>query len=201
MEGTRNQADADLIESLKTDRTTDQAIRSLYRDHYESLSWYVMNNNGSEQDAEDIFQEVMIAFVDLVRKNKFRGESSIKTFLYSMNRHYWLNELKRRGRAMAREVKYEKMQDRPVEDPGTLVAGRESGKEIMALVDQLGESCKKILLMFYFEELSMREILDQMHYENEQVVRNKKYKCMKQLEKIINSDPPLKQALKNILNG
>ena len=201
MEGARNQADADLIESLRSDRATDQAIRSLYRNYYESLSWYVMNNNGSEQDAEDNFQEVVVAFIDLVRKNRFRGESSIKTFLFSMNRHFWLNELKRRGRAMAREEKYEKMQDRVMEDPGTLMAGRESGKEIMALVDRLGESCKKILLMFYFEESSMRQILEQMHYENEQVVRNKKYKCIKQLEKLINSDPPLKQALKNILNG
>lgn len=201
MEAPRNQADADLIESLKSDRTTDQAIRSLYRDHYESLSWYVMNNNGSEQDAEDIFQEVMISFIDLVRKNRFRGESSIRTFLFSMNRHHWLNELKRRGRAMVREEKYERMQDRVADDPGAMMAGRESGKEIMALVEQLGESCKKILLLFYFEELSMREILEQMHYENEQVVRNKKYKCIKQLEKLINSDPPLKQALKSILNG
>ena len=201
MEVIRNQADAGLIEALLEERTTDQAIRTLYREYYEGLSWYVMNNNGSAQDADDIFQEVVIAFVDLVRKNKFRGESSIKTFLFSMNRHYWLNELKRRGRALAREEKFERMQDRTTVDAGVKLADMESGKEIMKLVDQLGETCKKILLLYYYEDYSMRQILEQLHYENEQVVRNKKYKCLKQLEQIINNNPSLKQALKSILHG
>jgi len=69
------------------------------------------------------------------------------------------------------------------------------------LVGQLGDTCKKILLAFYYENLSMREILDLLDYENEQVVRNKKYKCLKQLEKMILEKPILKQTLKNLLHG
>ena len=201
MEVTRSLADVQLIDALREDRTTDQAVRSLYRDYYESLSWYVMNNNGSRQDAEDIFQEVVVAFIDLVRKNRFRGESSVKTFLYSMNRHFWLNELKKRNRTLARESRYEAMQDNEVKDLDSELAGRESGQTIMRLVEQLGETCRKILLLFYFEGCSMKQILEQLHYENEQVVRNKKYKCIRQLEKIINEHPPLKQALKSMMNG
>ena len=201
MEVTRSLADVQLIDAFKEDRTTDQAVRSLYRDYYESLSWYVMNNNGSRQDAEDIFQEVVVAFIDLVRKNRFRGESSVKTFLYSMNRHFWLNELKKRNRTLARESRYEAMQDNEVKELDSELAGRESGQTIMRLVEQLGETCRKILLLFYFEGCSMKQILEQLHYENEQVVRNKKYKCIRQLEKIINEHPPLKQALKSMMNG
>ena len=201
MEVTRSPADAQLIDALREDRTTDQAIKSLYRDYYEPLSWYVMNNNGSQQDAEDIFQEVLVAFIDLVRKNRFRGESTVKTFLYSMNRHFWLNELKKRNRTLARENRYEAMQDHEIWGLDEELAGRESGKMIMQLVDQLGETCRKILLLFYFEGCSMKQILEQLHYENEQVVRNKKYKCIRQLEKIINEHPPLKQALKSMMNG
>ena len=201
MEVTRSLADVQLIDALREDRTTDQAVRSLYRDYYESLSWYVMNNNGSRQDAEDIFQEVVVAFIDLVRKNRFRGESSVKTFLYSMNRHFWLNELKKRNRTLARESRYEAMQNNEVKDLDSELAGRESGQTIMRLVEQLGETCRKILLLFYFEGCSMKQILEQLHYENEQVVRNKKYKCIRQLEKIINEHPPLKQALKSMMNG
>jgi hypothetical protein len=44
-------------------------------------------------------------------------------------------------------------------------------------------------------------MLDALDYENEQVVRNKKYKCMKQLEQMIKDDPALKQTLKNLLHG
>lgn len=201
MEVTRNLPDAELLGALNSGKDIDQAIRSLYRNYYDSLSWYVLNNSGTRQDAEDIFQDVVVTFIDLVQKNKFRGESSIKTFLFSMNRHMWLNELKRRGRAQAREEKFEKLQDRTTEDVGKLITERESSSEVINLVDQLGETCKKILLLFYYEEYSMKQILEHMHYENEQVVRNKKYKCLKQLEQIINSNPSLKQALKNLLHG
>ena len=55
--------------------------------------------------------------------------------------------------------------------------------------------------MFYYENLSISEMLDALDYENEQVIRNKKYKCMKQLEQMITVNPALKQSLKNLLHG
>ncbi|MEJ7610240.1 MAG: sigma factor [Ferruginibacter sp.] len=102
--------DEELIKSLQTGRDRDEAIRFIYKNHFSSLTAFVMNNNGSLEDAEDIFQEVVVNFISLVQLNKFRGESSFKTFLYSMNRFGWLNELKRRSKAGARELKYDKRQ-------------------------------------------------------------------------------------------
>lgn len=201
MEVIRNFPDAELVENLRTGQRMEDSIKALYRSHFESLSWYVMNNSGSRQDAEDIFQEVMVSFIDLVQKNKFRGESSVKTFLYSLNRHSWLNELKRRGRASLREEKFEKGQERVELDSGYQIADREGRSEVLRLVGELGDTCRKILLLFYYENLSMKEILEATDYENEQVVRNKKYKCLKQLEQMINEKPYLKETLKTLLHG
>jgi RNA polymerase sigma factor (sigma-70 family) len=201
MEVIRNFPDSELVDNLRNGKRMDEMIKAIYRAHFDSLSWYVMNNSGTRQDAEDIFQEVMVAFIDLVQKDKFRGESTVKTFLFSLNRYTWLNELKRRGRALAREEKYEKEQDSVELDTGHLMANREEKAEVVRLVGTLGETCRKILLLFYYENLSMKEILGTLHYENEQVLRNKKYKCLKQLEQIINANPILKQNLKNLLHG
>jgi len=46
----------------------------------------------------------------------------------------------------------------------------------------------------------MKQILEQLKYENEQVVRNKKHKCMKKLGELIQSDPLLANNLKAILH-
>lgn len=199
MEVIRQFSDPELVDNLKANRKLNESVKFLYRSHFESLSWYVLNNQGSRQDAEDIFQEAVVSFIDLVQKNKFRGESSIKTFLYSLNRHIWLNELKRRGRALQREMKYEKGRDQSEMDVSHQVAGREAKLQVMNLVNQLGEICKKILVMFYYESLPMKEILQNLDYENEQVVRNKKYKCLKQLEQLISAQPELKEHLKALL--
>jgi len=80
------------------------------------------------------------------------------------------------------------------------IIDRESRRQVMKLMDELGENCKKILLMFYYENLSMKEMVANLHYENEQVVRNKKYKCLKQLEQMIIKNPALKETLKNLLH-
>jgi RNA polymerase sigma factor (sigma-70 family) len=201
MEVIRNFPDSELVANLRAGKRMDETIKAIYRNHFDSLSWYVINNSGTREDAEDVFQEVVVAFIDLVQKDKFRGESTVKTFLYSLNRHTWLNELKRRGRALAREEKYEKAQDRILPDTGHLIADREAKAEVIRLVGELGETCRKILLLYYYENLSMKEILDATEYENEQVVRNKKYKCLKQLEQMITEKPILKQNLKNLLHG
>jgi RNA polymerase sigma factor (sigma-70 family) len=201
MEVIRNFPDSELVANLRAGQQMEEMVKSIYRSHFDSLCWYIMNNSGSRQDAEDIFQEVVVSFIDLVQKDKFRGESTIKTFLFSLNRYTWLNELKRRGRALVREEKYENAQDKVALDTSYLITDREGKEQVAKLVGELGESCRKILLLFYYENLSMKEILETMHYENEQVVRNKKYKCLKQLESMVNANPALKETLKNLLHG
>ncbi len=80
-------------------------------------------------------------------------------------------------------------------DVSHLIVNREMKSQLMQLVDTLGETCKKILLAFYFENLAMKEILKTLDYENEQVVRNKKYKCLKQLEQMMTANPVLLKTL------
>ena len=201
MDVTRKFSDEEVISSLKTGQSRNEAIRFIYKNYLAPLSAFILNNSGSQQDAEDIFQEVVVNFISLVQQDKFRGESNIKTFLFSMNRFTWFNELKKRNRASVRETKYEKM--RPQEEPAFShsLADRESTAQVFSLVEELGEACKKILVMFYYENMAMKDILEHTGYENEQVVRNKKYKCLKQLDKMITEKPALKSILKSLLHG
>jgi len=201
MEVIRNFPDSELVANIRSGQRMEDMLKAIYRGHFESLCWYVMNNSGTRQDAEDIFQEVLVSFIELVQQDKFRGESTVKTFLYSLNRFTWLNELKRRGRALAREEKYEKAQVQVEMDASHVIADREGKAEVLRVVGELGDTCKKILLLFYYENLSMKEILEQTDYESEQVVRNKKYKCLKQLEQMVNANPALRETLKNLIHG
>lgn len=194
-------ADRELLEGLQGVDTMNESIRIIYRRFYPGLSWYVINNSGTGEDAKDIFQEVVVSFIHLVQAGKFRGESSVRTFLFSMNRHAWLNELKKRSRALAREERFEREQDRQVRDVSFFIADKEARQLLDQLIAKLGENCRKILTLCYFENRAMREMVEILEYENEQVVRNKKYKCLKQLREIIVSDPAALQVLKNMMHG
>lgn len=199
MDKTIEISDSTLIEQLTGSQSANSAITYIYEAHYELLARFIVNNNGTQQDAQDIFQEVVVAFINLVRLGKFRGESSIKTFLYALTRNLWLNELKRRNRTVVREKKYEMKNERKEPTISTQVESREASKQLLQVMNELGESCKQILLLFYYGNESMKEIVAKTAYENEQVVRNKKYKCLKKLEEKLTANPALLQQLKNLL--
>ena len=196
----RHYSDQELLQLIRSGSGMDAAVRMLYGSYFDFLGIYVQQHSGSDADAEDVFQEVIVAFIDLVQRDKFRGESSIKTFLFALNRNIWLNELKKRKRAAARETKYEREQS--TEDPGVAhyIGAREGRQQLMEVIGRLGSVCQQILLAYYYEGRSMKQILEQLKYENEQVVRNKKHKCMKKLDELIQSDALLANNLKAILH-
>lgn len=187
--------DVELINSIKTSNNLNSAIAFIYQEHFEYLSSLIINNSGTEQDAQDILQEVIVGFIDVVQLGKFRGDSSVKTFLHSMTRNSWLNELKKRNRSERRDKIFEinRLEDNTGSET---YEQRESKKQLLAVFDTLGEGCKKILTLFYFEDLSMKEILVQTNYENEQVVRNKKHKCFKELVSRIKQDVSIIETMK-----
>lgn len=194
-----NFSEAALLKELKAIKIDDAAIKQLYNSYFKTATSYITQHGGSGEDAEDIFQEVLLTFIQLVQQNKFRGESSIGTFLYAIVRHAWLNELKRKGRADVREEKYEMTQEKIEADASRYMEAKEEKKALFAMIENLGDTCKKILMAFYFENLSMREILSGLHYDSEQAVRNKKHKCLKQLEQVIFANPQLAKNMKSIL--
>jgi RNA polymerase sigma factor (sigma-70 family) len=200
MEVVKKYTDDELIAAIQLPNGIDDAIKFMYREYYEGSKIYICQNSGNEEDAQDIFQEVLVAFIRLVQNNNFRGDSSVKTFLYSMNRNIWLNELKKRGRAEKRDTVFETEKDKEIADVSYFIAQGEMQKKLFIIIETLGETCKKILLAFYYDNLSMKEILATLDYESEQAVRNKKCKCLKKLEELIISNPNVAQILKTALN-
>ncbi|MDN3548707.1 RNA polymerase sigma factor [Mucilaginibacter aquaedulcis] len=192
-------SDEELIDTLKDEQVSNSVISFLYRSNYAVLSNYVRQNQGSEQDAQDIFQEVIVTFIEIVKKGKFRGESSIKTFLFTLNKYAWLNELKKRNRTVLREERYGHEMEVDEKDVSHFLVERDARKLVQSLMEKLGDACRKILTAYYYDNLPMKEILALVNYENEQVLRNKKYKCLKSLEQMLNADKALAQRFKSAL--
>jgi RNA polymerase sigma factor (sigma-70 family) len=159
-----------------------------------------MGKGGTAADADDIFQETIVSFIGTVQKRKFRQESGIRTFLISISKNLWYNEIRRRQRAGNRDKNYET--DRDEADPGIqeVIGDRELKYLLNQMLKEIGDSCKKILELFYFENLPMKEIVSHLHYENEQVVRNKKYKCLQQLTDKMKQNPQVAKQIRELIN-
>jgi RNA polymerase sigma factor (sigma-70 family) len=187
--------DIELIAAIGDKVEANKAIRFLYQQYAASVSSFIIHYGASEQDAEDVFQETVVAFIDIVTKGKYRKEASVKTFLVSIAKNIWFNEIKKRERSGNREKKFEQGRDQNEMDVGHLIGDQEKKRQLRELVYRLGEPCRKILMLFYYENLSMKEMADHLPYENEQVIRNKKYKCLQQLTGFIKENPQVAQQI------
>ena len=174
----------------------DEVIFYIYKHYAELISFNVVTMGGSLQDGEDIFQETVVTFIDLIRKGKFRRDSSVKTFLVSVARNIWLNELKRKKSGDQRARIFETSRGQIEQDIAENLNQRETREQLLSLMGHLGESCRKILTLFYYENLPFDEIVGKMGYETEQVARNKKYECMKELSDLIRKNPALLKSIK-----
>ena len=191
--------DVELIAAIGDRNEANKAIRFLYQQYAGTVSSFIVNYGASSQDAEDVFQETVVSFIDIVKKGKYRMEASVKTFLVSVAKNIWFNEVKKRERSGHREKQFELGREQKEQDVSHHISDLEKRRQLRDLVYQLGEPCRKILLLFYYENLSMKEITDHLPYENEQVVRNKKYKCLQQLTGLIKNNPSVAMQLSEIL--
>jgi RNA polymerase sigma factor (sigma-70 family) len=182
-------SDGELTAAIGKGEQLNSAIFFIYQQYSETVSSFIIANNGTAQDAEDIFQETVVTFIDLVKKDRYRAQASVKTFLVAIARNLWLNELKKRARSGKRAAIFE--ESRPISemDVSEHIADREVKQQFHEVLSKLGDPCKKILTLFYYENMSMKDMLNHLPYENEQVVRNKKYKCLQQLTGLLKQNP------------
>lgn len=199
MRNTRSYSDEELIAAIKTSNDINNAIGFIYRTHYRMLENFVVTNSGTKVDAQDLIQDVMVSFVEMIQKDKYRGEASVKSFLYTLTRNLWITELRKIGSEYKRNEHFEDNREKIEEDITTFLTYKEAQKTILELFDRLGERCKQILILFYYEDLPMKDILEQTNYENEQVLRNKKYKCLKNLTELIEQSPTISETIKSAL--
>ena len=192
-------SDRKIIEALKSadDFEIDKAFRYLYKAYYSMALQYVKSNSGGENDAEDVFQEVLVGFYQNIRKGVFRGESAIKTYLYSMIRNQWLARLKKNKRIVT-------MEEPEKTSAGMQVARSENPtEELQKIVDdllgQVSERCREILKLYYFDNMSMNEIANRANFDNENSAKTQKYKCMQRLIKLMAGKPEKKKAIYELL--
>jgi RNA polymerase sigma factor (sigma-70 family) len=173
-------ADKKLIERLRT--SDPEAYKTLYRRFFKSVSHFIVNNSGSEEDAKDVFQEAVIVLHNQLKNNEFELSCKPGTYLYSVARFIWLKKLKK---ASLFTTLGDDEQDFVEVDDSEIDSERmdQLGKMQHSLVN-LGEPCRTLIEDYYIRNLSMTQIAEKFGYTNPENAKNQKYKCMMRLKKL-----------------
>lgn len=160
-----------------------KAIETIYRDNFSMVQAFILQNNGSYDDARDIFQEAMIALYEKAQSESFVLTSQIKTYVYSICRRLWLKRLQQLGRYANRMDNLEETV--PVEEDLEIHEKRNAEFAIMdRALNSLGEPCKSLLEGYYLKKMGMQELASEFGYTNADNAKNQKYKCLMRLKKL-----------------
>ena len=144
---------------------------------------FILNNNGSYDDARDIFQEAMVTLYEKAKSESFVLTSQIKTYMYSVCRRLWLKRLQQMGRYVTPSDSLEETVS--VEDDIDFHEKQNADFAIMdRALNSLGEPCKSLLESYYLQKKGMHEIATAFGYTNADNAKNQKYKCLMRLKKL-----------------
>lgn len=162
------------------------AFRQVYVMHFNMVKFFILKNNGSEEDAHDIFQEAMVVLFERLTAGKFELTSSLKTWLYAVCRNKWMKLLEKQKRNV-RITDFESADD--VLLPDEISDETEKLLVLRKSLARLGVGCRKLLLLFYYFKKSMEEIAVELNYTNADNTKSQKYKCLQKLKSIYSSTP------------
>lgn len=171
----------ELIEGVR--KNDDRALSALYKMHYSTIQHFIFSNNGTEQDARDIYQEAFIVFYEKIRTETFVLQVRVKTFLYSICRNLWLKRLAERKKFVVKVNDIEETLD--LQDILPQAEDDEARFSCMGLsLAELGEPCRSLIEDFYIHGKTMTEIVTKFRYTNTDNAKNQKYKCLQRLKKL-----------------
>ena len=157
-------------------RGDERVLDHLYKRYYRMMTGVVLSNNGTEEEAKDVYQEALLAFWQKASGGKLVLTSKISTYIYGICLNQWRKELERKSKMSYEEVDGEEFQSHDAE---------ERHKIVKACIEELGDVCRSILTYYYFDGLSMRDIVEKMNFGNTDTAKTKKYKCKKKLDSLI----------------
>ena len=162
---------------------SESAIKRLYVVYFPMILQLIINNNGTADDAKDIYQEAIIVLYNKIKKGDFELNSKLKTFIYSVCRRLWLKRLSQMNRYGGDIRDFQEYL--PVDNEVELHNDRDIQFDKMENALQLlGEPCKTIMEDFYIYNRSMQEICESFGYTNADNAKTQKYKCLQRLKKL-----------------
>lgn len=158
----------------------DEGIGEIIRQYRDGLMMFLNGYVKNIHTAEELTEETF--FMLVVKKPKYKGDYSFKTWLYTIGRNETVNYLKRRKR----------FSDKPFEDYENLLRDEDNLEKLYfaeerkiavhSSLEKLNEDYRQVLYLTVFEELTNGEAAKVMK-KNKRQIENLVYRAKKALRK------------------
>jgi DNA-directed RNA polymerase specialized sigma24 family protein len=166
--------------TIETDQATtirQELFTGLYLSVFPGVAAFISHRNGTLADAQDIFQDALVAFYEQYTKPGFECHISHEAYLSGIAKNLWY-----------RKFRFEKEQYiLPLGDNDFIVADEPgiNAHKVLQLLEQTGRKCLDLLHAFYYVELPLKHISKSFGYSSEHSASVQKYKCLEKIRDTI----------------
>src|SRR5512133_820312 len=115
--------DARILEMLR--QGDEEALVMLYRSNRRPVTAYVLRNNGTQDDAEDMLQEALVVLWERVRSGRFEYATKLDTFVFATVKNMWMRRLFRKRREVSGDNQHDDSPDEAASALDDMITGEE----------------------------------------------------------------------------
>jgi RNA polymerase sigma factor (sigma-70 family) len=174
-----------------------EAIDHLYRQVLPIVKKYIMQNSGTLSDAEDVFQDAVVAFYETVITGKFNEQYKVYGFVYKICQYRWINKEKKDKKISFRED----LQEMPEDQFATFSLEEEIEDEaniFKKLFANIGTKCVELLNYTIMKDLLIEDIVIRMGFPSATAVSMQISRCKEKLMLEIQKNPTLVDKLRGV---
>ncbi|MBO4650671.1 MAG: sigma-70 family RNA polymerase sigma factor [Clostridiales bacterium] len=139
---------------------TEKELEKIYNEGYRAVYWTAMALLKNEADAEDVVQDTFISFIE--HYGNLEDTSKVVALLKKIAANKCLTRLKSVRTTNVEDEVLENLETVP-EDflPDSIVESAETRKIVMDIIENsLSEEVRRTIILFYFNEMSTKEIAE-----------------------------------------
>lgn len=176
----------EIIQKIRSGGQTELGlVYAEYREEF--LRWLTREYHCSDDDSKDIYQLTILIFYDNIKLGKLETlVSSVKTYLFGIGKNIVKDYIRKEKRYTP--IHQEKwLKEYLMEEQTPALDERAFDVASIALA-KLGNPCRRLIEMFYYEKKSIPEISEALQYKNPDTTKNQKCKCMARLRKLFEEE-------------
>lgn len=180
-----NSGTGDRITAIK--ENDEGVLKLFYQANYPKVESYVLSNNGTADEAKDIYQEAFIAVWRNIKLDRFSPQSStsLEGYLYQVAKNKWLDYLRTIKKRKLVSLTDETGELNEMEDQ--LLSSEWEQQQLNSIqmnLKMLGNTCREVLNLFYYQKQSIEKISIKMNWTNA-TAKNNKYRCLQSLRELL----------------
>ncbi|MGG0716947.1 sigma-70 family RNA polymerase sigma factor [Robertmurraya massiliosenegalensis] len=148
-----------------------KTLEELYALYYEEIYRYLLQRTRKKELAQDLTQDTFLkAFNGLAT---FKGKSSIKTWLYTIAHHTFINWYRRETKFSQHSLEETySLEQKTYKNPEDAIVQKARQEQVMSAIHLLKEDYQAVLILREYQDLSYDEIAEILGWKLSRVKTN-----------------------------